>query len=69
MYVCLNPHRVDEYGFSIPQALESYKEAMDEYGVVLNRRSMKWSKLLQGKADIEKSLTGRFGHGFSVSHT
>jgi hypothetical protein len=51
---------VDAYGFSIPQAWESYEEAMNEYGVVLNRRSMKWSKLLQGKAPIEKNLTGRF---------
>ncbi|CAL8388746.1 growth hormone-regulated TBC protein 1-A [Gadus morhua] len=48
---------VDAYGFSIPQAWESYEEAMNEYGVVLNRRSMKWSKLLQGKAPIEKNLT------------
>ncbi|XP_056435596.1 growth hormone-regulated TBC protein 1-A-like isoform X3 [Gadus chalcogrammus] len=30
---------------------------MNEYGVVLNRRSMKWSKLLQGKAPIEKNQT------------
>ena len=51
---------MDAYGFSIPQAWESYEEAMNEYGVVLNRRSMKWSKLLQGKAPIEKNLTGRF---------
>ncbi|KAG7275940.1 hypothetical protein CRUP_011390 [Coryphaenoides rupestris] len=50
---------VDAYGFSIPQALESYKELMKDYGVILNRRSLKWSKLLQAKAPIEKNLTCR----------
>ncbi|KAG7252834.1 hypothetical protein CRUP_011051, partial [Coryphaenoides rupestris] len=43
---------VDAYGFSIPQALESYKELMKDYGVILDWRSLKWSKLL-----IEKNLT------------
>ncbi|XP_071775880.1 growth hormone-regulated TBC protein 1-A-like [Centroberyx gerrardi] len=49
--------RIDPYGFERPQDFESYKEMMNEYVVVLNRRSMRWSKLLEGKADVEKNLT------------
>lgn len=32
---------------------------MNEYVAVLNRRSMRWSKLLQEKPCVEKNLTGR----------
>ncbi len=32
---------------------------MNEYVAVLNRRSMRWSKLLQEKPHVEKNLTGK----------
>ncbi|XP_029936426.1 growth hormone-regulated TBC protein 1-A-like [Myripristis murdjan] len=49
--------RTDPYGFERPQDFDSYKEMMNEYVVVLNRRSMRWSKLLQGKANVERNVT------------
>ncbi|TNN34776.1 Growth hormone-regulated TBC protein 1-A [Liparis tanakae] len=50
--------RVDPYGFERRHDFESYKAMMDEYVTVLNRRSMRWSKLLQEKPHVEKNLTG-----------
>ncbi|KAM4609423.1 growth hormone-regulated TBC protein 1-A-like [Polymixia lowei] len=49
--------RTDPYGFEQPQDFESYEEVMNQYAVVLNRRSLRWCKLLQGKAHVEKNLT------------
>ncbi|XP_029980786.1 growth hormone-regulated TBC protein 1-like isoform X2 [Sphaeramia orbicularis] len=49
--------RTDPYGFERPRDFESYKDMMNEYVAVLNRRSMKWSKLLQGKSHVEKNMT------------
>ncbi|XP_042281359.1 growth hormone-regulated TBC protein 1-A-like [Thunnus maccoyii] len=49
--------RIDPYGFTRHDDFESYKEMMNEYVAVLNRRSMRWSKLLQGKPHVEKNLT------------
>ncbi|XP_053733019.1 growth hormone-regulated TBC protein 1-A-like isoform X1 [Synchiropus splendidus] len=49
--------RIDPYGFERRQDFESYQEMMNEYVSVLNRRSMRWSKLLQGKTQVEKNLT------------
>ncbi|KAI1899680.1 hypothetical protein AGOR_G00064270 [Albula goreensis] len=50
--------RVDPYGFERSEDFdyESYEELMSEYLVVLTRRSIKWSKLLQGGSKLEKSL-------------
>lgn len=50
-------HSLDPYGFERPHNFdyESYEELMSEYLAVLTRRSIKWSKLLQGKSHIEKS--------------
>lgn len=50
--------RIDPYGFERPHDYESYKDMMDEYVVILNRRSMRWSKLLQEKPQVEKNMTG-----------
>ncbi|XP_066516240.1 growth hormone-regulated TBC protein 1-A [Hoplias malabaricus] len=49
---------VDPYGFERSDDFdyESYEELMSEYLAVLTRRSIKWSKLLQGKSKIDKSL-------------
>ncbi|XP_029386852.1 growth hormone-regulated TBC protein 1-A-like isoform X2 [Echeneis naucrates] len=49
--------RTDPYGFVRPHDFESYKEMMNEYVAVLNRRSIRWSKLLQEKPHVEKNLT------------
>ncbi|XP_035507210.1 growth hormone-regulated TBC protein 1-A-like [Scophthalmus maximus] len=49
--------RIDPYGFERHHDFESYKEMMNEYVAVLNRRSTRWSKLLQEKPHIEKNLT------------
>ncbi|XP_062258058.1 growth hormone-regulated TBC protein 1-A-like [Platichthys flesus] len=49
--------RIDPYGFERPHDFDSYKEMMDEYVAVLNRRSLRWSKLLQEKPHVEKNLT------------
>lgn len=54
----LYPGRIDPYGFERPRDYESYKDMMDEYVVILNRRSMRWSKLLQEKPQVEKNVTG-----------
>ncbi|XP_035629490.1 growth hormone-regulated TBC protein 1-A-like [Oncorhynchus keta] len=48
--------RVDSYGFEMPEGYESYEKMMAEYVAVLTRRSIKWSKLLQGKVYVEKNL-------------
>lgn len=50
--------RVDPYGFERPEDFdyESYEELMSEYLAVLTRRSIKWSKLLQGHNKVERSL-------------
>lgn len=50
--------RIDPYGFERPHDYESYKEMMSEYVSVLNRRSLRWSKLLQETPHMEKNLTG-----------
>ncbi|XP_017312813.1 growth hormone-regulated TBC protein 1-A [Ictalurus punctatus] len=49
---------VDPYGFERSNDFdyESYEELMSEYLAVLTKRSIKWSKLLQGKSRIEKTL-------------
>ncbi|XP_068591736.1 growth hormone-regulated TBC protein 1-A-like isoform X3 [Cebidichthys violaceus] len=49
--------RIDPYGFERRHDFEPYKEMMNEYVAVLNRRSMRWSKLLQEKPHVEKNLT------------
>ncbi|RVE58233.1 hypothetical protein OJAV_G00207160 [Oryzias javanicus] len=49
--------RVDPYGFERPCDFDSYKEMMNQYVGVLNRRSMRWSQLLQQKPEVEKNLT------------
>ncbi|KAL4636277.1 growth hormone-regulated TBC protein 1 [Arapaima gigas] len=50
--------RVDPYGFERSEDFdyESYEELMSEYLVVLTRRSIKWSKLLQKSNKVEKNL-------------
>uniref|UniRef100_H2MBE0 Growth hormone regulated TBC protein 1b n=1 Tax=Oryzias latipes TaxID=8090 RepID=H2MBE0_ORYLA len=48
---------VDSYGFERPCDFDSYKEMMNQYVGVLNRRSMRWSRLLQQKPEVEKNLT------------
>uniref|UniRef100_A0A3B3BUC0 Growth hormone-regulated TBC protein 1 n=1 Tax=Oryzias melastigma TaxID=30732 RepID=A0A3B3BUC0_ORYME len=48
---------VDPYGFERPHDFDSYKEMMNQYVGVLNRRSMRWSQLLQQKPEVEKNLT------------
>lgn len=57
----LDPGRIDPYGFERPHDYDSYKDMMDEYVVILNRRSRRWSKLLQEKPQMEKNVTGREG--------
>ncbi|KAM3607665.1 uncharacterized protein V6R79_011485 [Siganus canaliculatus] len=55
---CTNScERIDPYGFERHQDFESYKEMMTEYTDVLNRRSKRWSKLLQETPNMEKNLT------------
>ncbi|XP_037832082.1 growth hormone-regulated TBC protein 1-A-like isoform X3 [Kryptolebias marmoratus] len=49
--------RIDPYGFERRDDFEPYKEMMNEYVAVLNRRSKRWSKLLQDKPNVEKNLT------------
>ncbi|XP_037343710.2 growth hormone-regulated TBC protein 1-A-like [Pungitius pungitius] len=49
--------RIDPYGFERPRDFDSYKEMMDEYVAILDRRSIRWSKLLQEKPHVEKNLT------------
>ncbi|MEQ2162352.1 Growth hormone-regulated TBC protein 1, partial [Goodea atripinnis] len=49
--------RIDHYGFERGHDFEPYKEMMNEYVAVLNRRSMRWSKLLQDKPNVDKNLT------------
>lgn len=58
LYDCVCPDRVDPYGFERHHDFEPYKEMMNEYIAVLNRRSMRWSKLLEEKPQVEKNLTG-----------
>uniref|UniRef100_A0A3P8SDY1 Growth hormone-regulated TBC protein 1 n=1 Tax=Amphiprion percula TaxID=161767 RepID=A0A3P8SDY1_AMPPE len=55
VWIC--PCRIDPYGFERRQDFGSYKEMMNEYLAVLNRRSRRWSKLLQEKPQMEKNLT------------
>lgn len=50
--------RIDPYGFERPHDYESYQEMMNEYVGVLNRRSLRWSRLLQESPQVQKSLTG-----------
>lgn len=50
-------NRTDLYGFERPNDFESYKDMMDAYATVLSRRSKRWSKLLQGKPQVEKNVT------------
>ncbi|KPP72883.1 growth hormone-regulated TBC protein 1-A-like [Scleropages formosus] len=52
------PNRVDPYGFERSEDFdyESYEELMSEYLVVLTRRSIKWSKLLQRSNKVQKNL-------------
>uniref|UniRef100_A0A3B1IG40 Growth hormone regulated TBC protein 1a n=1 Tax=Astyanax mexicanus TaxID=7994 RepID=A0A3B1IG40_ASTMX len=49
---------VDPYGFERSDDFdyESYEELMSEYLAVLTRRSIKWSKFLQGRSRVEKNL-------------
>ncbi|KAK1802606.1 hypothetical protein P4O66_004252 [Electrophorus voltai] len=49
---------VDPYGFKRSDDFdyESYEEFMSEYLVVLTRRSIKWSKLLHGKSQVERNV-------------
>uniref|UniRef100_A0A674C7T8 Growth hormone regulated TBC protein 1a n=1 Tax=Salmo trutta TaxID=8032 RepID=A0A674C7T8_SALTR len=49
---------VDPYGFERLEDFdyESYEELMSEYLAVLTRRSIRWSKLLQGRGRLEKSI-------------
>ncbi|XP_045554341.1 growth hormone-regulated TBC protein 1-A isoform X1 [Salmo salar] len=51
-------HSVDPYGFERLEDFdyESYEELMSEYLAVLTRRSIRWSKLLQGPGRLEKSI-------------
>ncbi|XP_041726629.1 growth hormone-regulated TBC protein 1-A [Coregonus clupeaformis] len=51
-------HSVDPYGFERSKDFdyESYEELMSEYLAVLTRRSIRWSKLLQGRGRLEKSI-------------
>ncbi|XP_037542119.1 growth hormone-regulated TBC protein 1-A-like [Nematolebias whitei] len=50
-------NRIDPYGFERRDDFEPYKEMMNEYVAVLNRRSKRWSKLLQDKPTVEKNIT------------
>lgn len=54
---------MDPYGFERSNDFdyESYEELMSEYLAVLTKRSIKWSKLLQGKNRIERNLKGECG--------
>ncbi|XP_069493250.1 growth hormone-regulated TBC protein 1 [Ambystoma mexicanum] len=50
--------RIDPYGFERPDSFDyaSYEEFVSRYLVILARRAIKWSKLLQGTSGVEKSL-------------
>ncbi|XP_051558059.1 growth hormone-regulated TBC protein 1-A [Myxocyprinus asiaticus] len=49
---------VDPYGFERSDDFdyESYEELMSEYLAVLTRRSIKWSKLLQGRRRVDRNV-------------
>ncbi|KAG8452127.1 hypothetical protein GDO86_004066 [Hymenochirus boettgeri] len=50
--------RTDEYGFVRPTEFDYvfYEEFLTRYHVVLNRRAMKWSKLMKNSKAVEKNL-------------
>ncbi|OCT92528.1 hypothetical protein XELAEV_18015584mg [Xenopus laevis] len=50
--------RIDAYGFIRPVEFDYavYEEFIARYRVVLTRRALKWSKLLQQSAAVEKSI-------------
>ncbi|XP_069060772.1 growth hormone-regulated TBC protein 1 isoform X1 [Pleurodeles waltl] len=50
--------RIDSYGFERPDSFDyaGYEEFLSRYLVVLTRRAIKWSKLLQGNSGVEKSM-------------
>ncbi|XP_029460520.1 growth hormone-regulated TBC protein 1 isoform X2 [Rhinatrema bivittatum] len=50
--------RIDAYGFERPEDFDYvfYEEFFSRYLVVLTRRAIKWSKLMQGNNGVEKSL-------------
>uniref|UniRef100_W5MUJ4 Growth hormone regulated TBC protein 1a n=2 Tax=Lepisosteus oculatus TaxID=7918 RepID=W5MUJ4_LEPOC len=50
--------RIDPYGFERSEDFDydSYEEFMSTYLQILTRRSIKWSKLLQGKSNVERNL-------------
>ncbi|KAM6985099.1 growth hormone-regulated TBC protein 1-A-like [Aplochiton taeniatus] len=48
--------RVDPYGFERAEDFESYEEMMQDYVAVLDKRSFRWTKLLQAKDNVEKNL-------------
>lgn len=54
---------MDPYGFERSNDFdyESYEELMSKYLTVLTKRSIKWSKLLQGKSRLEKNFKGECG--------
>ncbi|KAL7845843.1 hypothetical protein AOLI_G00240350 [Acnodon oligacanthus] len=49
---------VDPYGFERSHDFDykTYEELMSEYLAVLTRRSIKWSKMLQGRSRVERNL-------------
>ncbi|CAI9612908.1 unnamed protein product, partial [Staurois parvus] len=51
-------HRIDAYGFERPEGFDYtfYEDFHSRYLVVLTRRAIKWSKLLQTSAAVEKSM-------------
>lgn len=52
------PSSVDPYGFERSKDFDydSYEALMSEYLVILTRRSIKWSKLLKGRAKVQKNV-------------
>ncbi|MEE6470606.1 hypothetical protein FKM82_009013 [Ascaphus truei] len=50
--------RIDTYGFERPEGFDYvfYEEFLSRYLVVLTRRAIKWSKLLQETTYVEKSI-------------
>ncbi|MBN3303573.1 GRT1A protein, partial [Amia calva] len=50
--------RIDPYGFERSEDFDydSYEEFMSVYLTILTRRSIKWSKLLQGNSKVERNL-------------
>ncbi|KAM4794866.1 growth hormone-regulated TBC protein 1 [Rhinophrynus dorsalis] len=50
--------RIDAYGFERPEEFDYafYEEFLSRYLVVLTRRAMKWSKLLQKSSAVEKNM-------------